>query len=175
MPRASTLSMHLRSYLPSPTERRRRPNVQYWAACRDPVRVSGPVDEWLAGNRAREIGQPDSPLTRDEVRCYVQMDRQEGEVEGDFVDPDVYTLYLTITALHSTGVPGSYVVFPKVVLETYAGWTSSQNAPGWAQWAPGRQVVFRQTKEELLQFFLSMVPKKDGMDLLVQGIESIHL
>lgn len=89
----------------------------------------------------------------------------KGEEEGDFVDPDTYMLHLTITALHTTGVPGSYIVFPKIVLESYTGWNTSVNAPDWTQWTAGRTVVFRQTREELLQFFLSVAPKQDGMDV----------
>lgn len=86
----------------------------------------------------------------------------QGEVEGDFVDPDTYTLHLTITALRPSG---NCVVFPRVVLDTYSGWTSSLNAPEWTQWSPGTTGVFRQTKEELLQFFSSVAPKEEDEDV----------
>jgi len=174
MPRAAKKLGKTRS-MPAPILPRRQSDADRRKTRRAQMGLPGPIDRWLTANRAREIGQPDCPLSTDEVRCSVQMELKAGEVEGDFVDPDTYTLHLTITALHATGIPGSYIVFPRIVLETYLGWTSSVDAPEWSQWSPGRIVVFRQTKEELVQFFISVAPKEDDADVLAKGMESIHI
>lgn len=45
---------------------------------RDALGLPGPVDKWFTTNRTtREIDDPDSPLSPDEVRCYVQVELKE--------------------------------------------------------------------------------------------------
>ncbi|TCD68360.1 hypothetical protein EIP91_010998 [Steccherinum ochraceum] len=206
MPRASKNAF---SCIPPNATRRRMTGAERRKASRDALGLPGPVDLWLAKAKETRIGEGGSVLSssasgsevpgvgdEDTVKCCVEMECTPGEIEGPFVDSPTYTLYLTLTASsqHTTGVPGSYVVFPRIILETYEGWPTSHDAPDWLYasqlaarcWKKGkgkgrqetkeREVRFSQTREEVMAFLLSVAPKKDSeVDVLAKGIQSIRI
>ena len=99
--------------------------------------------------------------------------RQTAEDDQGFVDPDTYTLFLTLATRKTGGTVNrdpcdrgsdnclasddpsqgnNLDIHPKVVLGTYRGWKESLDAPDWTRRKPGRELVFRQTKAELVEF-----------------------
>ncbi|THH32420.1 hypothetical protein EUX98_g1778 [Antrodiella citrinella] len=120
--------------------------------------IPGPIDQWLIAHRARDIGQAECPITVDEARVRVEMKMEKGEVDDFFADLDEYSLHWSITFLRASG---RYIVTPESVLDMHTGQASDDFAPQWVSWPLGTTGVFRLTKEELVQFFISMRPERD--------------
>lgn len=151
----------------------------------------GPIDCWLcvSGSRAYDSA---SPLPNGEVLCTVRVehepvshklatctlfielhDLQTIEDECGFVDPDTYTLSLTIAtpSCAGAGSASALQVHPKIVLETYLGWKESMDAPDWTRRRQGQELVFRESRQELALLLSRVASRKvnvkvrSGIDL----------
>lgn len=170
MPKAARSLTRHRAYSQQLTRRRSDEDAREQYR-RKVIGGPGPIECWLCVSSSRFCDST-SPLPDGEVQCSVRVEHEPVShinssrvafielndlqiIEDDcgFVDPDTYTLSLTIATSScpspEAGASSALQVHPQIVLETYRGWKESMNAPDWTRRKPGRELVFRQSKQEL--------------------------
>jgi hypothetical protein len=66
---------------------------------------------------------------------------------------DTYTLYLTVTAPVSSGLPINALISPRVIIAQYEGYCFDSQAPFWTGMRPGFPLVFRQPRGAMAELF----------------------
>ncbi|KAI0344477.1 hypothetical protein BDW22DRAFT_1354524 [Trametopsis cervina] len=138
---------------------------------------AGAIDCWLCINASDTYDS--STILEEEVLCSVQLEYVPtlGD-DGGFIDPDTYTLYLTIATPRpssETESLGALQVHPRVVLETYRGWKENIDAPDWTRRKPGRELVFRQSRKDLSLLLSRVASQKVDDKSLIKRLNAMSL
>ncbi|KAI0786166.1 hypothetical protein C8Q75DRAFT_808575 [Abortiporus biennis] len=137
----------------------------------------GPVDQWLTSNATVSDLAPNPLLTLnvDDVLCIIGVETIEGEIEGDFQDPETHRLLMKTMKMHADGT--HEISKETTIVDSHVG--SGLSAPDWTEWSStGRMVVFKQTQAQLDSFLSRIGCQKEkpfDVDELLKEVENMTL
>ncbi|KAJ7735401.1 hypothetical protein DFH07DRAFT_112822 [Mycena maculata] len=110
--------------------------------------AADPLDKWLSDSRVFYF-TPEVPITKAnpqyEVLVNIWMSHQRGEVEGDYRDPDSFTMWMQVETPWAAGL--DITRSPMVRLAHYLGSRDDGDAPAWLELIKGENYSFVQARE----------------------------